>query len=265
LKRDEFRNIGRRCGIAAILPAALALGGARLASATAIAVTNADLENPPVADPDGFAAGGPVGWPTGGVGSAGGGVIDPGTSAGAVFAGENNLLYQDAFGDSFANTTQVTPATIQPNMRYTLSLQVANDQTHLFPTVGDGDTTGRLLTRLVDASTNTGLSAHAGVTLVSTTAAAVPAGSIGTYTLVYDTDGSPANAGNGLYIQLFTQGRADNPSELTRAMFDNVSLDVSPVPVPEPATVMGACALAGAALLGRRRRRRGGGAVTPEF
>lgn len=70
-----------------------------------------------------------------------------------------------------------------------------------------------------------------------------------TWTLVYETDANPANLNAGLYIQLFVQ--SDAAGGQRTALFDNVSLDVSPVPEPGSLVLLGL----GCLTMGRRRRR----------
>jgi hypothetical protein len=245
---------------------ALSAGFAATARATAVSIVNPGFESDAAADGGAVAAA--IGWNLGGSDSFSNFTYDPPAAAGNAtnakntFAGDTNNFLLSNGGDSansgatgFTNVTQVIPtATIQPNTRYTLSLDVGNlIGPTVFPAVTSGDVvTDHLQTRLV---LNGGgpLSGNADTSLVSSTAHAVASGDVDNFTLIYETGANPANIGNDLYIQLVASKSVPGGS-ITQVMFDNVSLDMSPVPEPASALASAGLLLLGAA--GRRPRRR---------
>ncbi|MEP6664163.1 MAG: PEP-CTERM sorting domain-containing protein [Verrucomicrobiota bacterium] len=243
------------------------LGMSVNAWAIPIVIVNPDFETDAAADPDGL-NGAVTGWGPGGLGVRLAATFDPAVAGGAIFAGENNYFALQAQsnpmgalgGVSFASGSQ-NVTTILANTRYTLSVNVAHDARFAFSSNVPTDDTypanfnnGNpiVLARLVDATTSAGFGQTAGVTLVSDNAAFVASGSVATWTLVYDTGAAPADLGGTLAIQLFVQSNTAGGQQTV--LFDNVMLDVSPV--PEPGTVallgIGGLFLAGRFVRGKR-------------
>jgi hypothetical protein len=235
--------------------------------AAPILIANPDFETDLASDPDGFNAN-KTGWgtPTDGFGTYTQGTLDPGVGGGAIFAGENNFLQAQSRpnaggplgGLSFSGGAQTLTATIQPNTRYTFSIDVGSRSPNTFPTnVPANDTYPAgfnggnpiMLVRLLNvAGGSIGLGETAGVTLVSSSP--IPAnGQVNTWTRTYTTNSAPANIGGVLAIQLFVQ--SNTAGGLQEALFDNVALDASPVPEPCSGLLLG---LGGGVLVCLRRR-----------
>jgi len=190
-----------------------------------------------------------------------GGVSDLGTANhGSEGLLDNNIAWlfiNQGRRTGSVSVTQVLAETLQPNTRYTLTLRVAQSAhaegnpalaNPLFPTLGDGVSTGDVFARLFVGSVGTAMPGFlSGLSSVS-----VPADDTWvTWTLVWETGAAESLAGTALGIELFNRAdtRASNlPSEV---FFDDLVLTA--VAVPE-ADVAGLMAL-GSTVLGLRRKR----------
>lgn len=261
---NSCRFSGRKAYTLASVVIAMMTGG--VIKAAPVLITNPDFETDPAADPNGFNAD-KTGWGAtfSGFGNRQSGTLDPGGLAGSPFVGENNFLQLHVEGNtggafdgvSFVDGSQ-TVTTIQSDSIYTLSVQVGSTSGTPFPgTVPANDTYvgfgggPTILSRLVNNAAGTGLGETAGVTILSNTAAPVAPDTIATWTIVYQTNAAPANLGQPVSIQFFIQ--TNTPGGIQEALFDNVTLDVSPVPEPATAGIVAVGMLLAGCRRGRRR------------
>lgn len=229
------------------------VGMGSLAHAAPVDVSNSGFEDPAVAEGD-FNSGPTPGWGHGASSAShSSGIADPGADQGAGYVGENNYAQftlnsaGPAEPGGYAIYFQNLDATIQPSTFYTLNLTVGNRQDMAFPTVGNGDTTGALFTHFgVQGGAN---KLNETATLVQSNAATVAPGQTATWTLKWETGENPTMQGSPLYIRLFALAEGD---AVTSVLFDDVSVDISPVPEPAGAALLIGV---GAALMGGRRRR----------
>ncbi|MEO7299248.1 MAG: PEP-CTERM sorting domain-containing protein [Verrucomicrobiota bacterium] len=241
----------------------LACASIGVIEAAPIVLTNPGFETDAAADGGGFNAA-VTGWGPFGTGGSPAtsfkGTFDPGAANGAIYTGENNYFLLQATpngGVAFSGGGQNVSAPIQANMRYTLTVDVASYSAGFpFPSVAPFDDTyvgtGQLIfARLVNVTGGSiGFAQTAGVTLVSNDAAPIgTVSTMATWTRVYETGAAPADLGGTLAIQLFLQ--SDAAGGQRTALFDNVALDVSPIPEPSSFALMGVGCLV---LAGWRRR-----------
>ena len=250
----------RGCGICAVL--GLAALGSGNAQALPVPVNNADFETQAVVD-GGFDTNPTPGWFHNNTGGELSGINDPDApNSGANFAGEDNyaavLTNLGPADGGFGFYVQDIAASVQPNTRYTLSLQVGirGDNGITAPAAGNGDNTGDVRTFLGLSGTGGGgpesvlhLTDVGGTLNAGLSSTPNPGlGGLVTWTVVVDTGAVVSNSGNQLLIELYLQGPA---GPIYSALFDDVSVDVSPV--PEPAS-LGVLTGAAAVLAPRRRR-----------
>jgi hypothetical protein len=230
------------------------------ARAAPVPLVNAGFETDLAADPDGYNPD-KTGWGLAfdGFGIRQSGSLDPGVGSGSVFDGENNYLQLQASGNgaggalggtSFVGGSQTASATIMPNTRYTLTLNVARQASVPFPAViptddtygpaffNDGNPT--MLVRLFRQSDGMGLGQTSDVTF--NFSSPVPAeGTQEVWTRVYETGDNPGNLGDPLFIQLFLQTNEATGEQ--EALFDNISVDVTRIPEPGSLALLGLAAM----------------------
>jgi hypothetical protein len=218
------------CGVATVSQAALVLNGDFEADAGGGVMTDNNLR-PFVASDN---------W----TGSGNAYLYDPDNNRMSTQGGENNTAYT-ARSSSVRQTLGVT---LENNFRYTLTLDVGNNDAFgggvfFFPTLGDGVSTGNVFARLL---ANGGGSAMPGFLPGSSTVSIPAPGAFTPWTLVWQTGPSEPLAGTTLVVDL-SVGGGDGTTPI-EAFFDNVSL--TSVPEPSSVVLLLAC---GGMLLARRR------------
>jgi hypothetical protein len=208
----------------------LTIGGffaAAPAFATLLTINNPSFEGPTVTAPNYYTYGtqgqsSVTGWNIAGAGAAG--VQDTAHFVGDIATAPNGAQFGFVNEGSFDITTlsQTLTDTLQPNTKYTLSIYVGGR-------TAAGSNPGNAYSITLYA----GASPLGSITPVTPTALAWTSISM-TY-----TSPSVVAPGNSLQIQIAV------PVGTTQLDFDNVTLDATPAPVPEP----GAWKIAGALLL----------------
>jgi hypothetical protein len=235
--RSKFRALIPALSCKAVLILTLLGLSVSLAQATPIAIPNASFENPTT--PTG-GDGAPVpGWvfnsPSGNLYGTSL-IVNSFKSEGAASGSNYAFLLNDGVGTTDTITSAAALGTVAPNTIYTLTVAIGN--------VAGSDSVSNHSPGTVSFSLLANGVAFATDTILNGT---VPDGTFEDFSLTYQT-GSGSLVGKNLEIQLASlppSGLGAGPA------FDNVTLDASPLAVPEPQTwalmvtgVLALCSLA---------------------
>jgi hypothetical protein len=174
---------------------------------------------------------------------------------------DNNIAWffiNEARRTASVSATQTLGDGLQPGMRYTLSGRVAQSaraegnpalDNPLFPTLGDGVSTGDVFLRLYVGAPGTALPGFVpGLSSVS-----APADNVWvSWTLTWETGATEPLAGMPLGVELFNRANTLALSVPVEVFFDDIALVATPVPEPGAAAFVVAGLLFGG---GRLRRR----------
>jgi hypothetical protein len=225
-----------RASLLRLLGVAVALSASQATLATPINVVNASFEN------DGTSSAFPLGWDFPDYNTQSGREAAP-TNPGYDPANLDGTHIAYVVTDGLA-IQQGLGANLAANMQYTLEVEVGSQFD-----VSSGVHYEIRLAALNNA-TKVVLATESGLTWSPSESFTFK-----TATLTYTTDSAPALEGHTLYIQLARSGSSgENPDEDGRPDFDNVRLNATPVPIPEP-SALGLLGLGAVVLASRLRRR----------